>query len=478
MKPSSKAIDRALSLLTATPTVKPLLLDPSFAVQNDFINDKARFLAAQCSRRAGKTNALAIRFFKTLEKYPGSQSVYLGLTLESAMDIMWPVLEELDERYGIGCTFTPSTRTVYHPNGAKLRLYGADQKDFIKKLKGRKFPAVAIDEAQDFGAHLQKLVDDVLTPATADYEDGWIALTGTPGPVPQGYFFEITQNKRFGYSFHEWTLIQNPYMPNPAGFIAELMAKREWDETNPTLLREYRNKWVLDVNSLWIHYVVAKDDYANLPPGAWHYALGIDVGFKDADALAVIGWTDDSPDVYLIEEVVAAKQGLTELVEQVNALSTRYSFDKMIMDEGGLGKKLAEEMRRRHHIPVQPADKARKQENVEILNDALRLGRFKAKKDSRFAQDSYLVQIDWDKSTPNRIVVKKKPHSDIIDAVLYAFKESPAFTYEAPPYRPARGTKEWADLQAKEQWEAAVAHFEEQADLSRRIANGGFDEDY
>ncbi len=39
-------------------------------------------------------------------------------------------------------------------------------------------------------------------------------------------------------------------------------------------------------------------------------------------------------------------------------------------------------------------------------------------------------------------MVSKKFHSDIIDAVLYAFKESPAFTYRAPGLEPAKGTPE------------------------------------
>ncbi len=113
----------------------------------------------------------------------------------------------------------------------------------------------------------------------------------------------------------------------------------------------------------------------------------------------------------------------------------------MVIDEGGLGKKLAEEMRRQHRIPVHPADKARKQETVAFLNDALRRGLFKAKSASRFAQDSYQIQIDWDKTTPDRIVIKKNPHSDIIDAVIYGFKESPAFSFQAPKPKPKHGTK-------------------------------------
>ncbi len=475
IKPSSIAITKELNKRSSI-EAKPIELDPRFPAQNKFIEDANRFIDAQCSRRAGKTNGLAIRFFKTLEKYPRSQCIYLGLTLDSAREIMWPVLQELNEKYKLGCTFVDSRLTMTHPNGAKLKLFGADMKNFIKRLKGRKYPGVGVDEAQDFGSHLQSLIDDVLTPSIADYEDGWLALTGTPGPVPQGYFFDVTQNRRYGYSHHAWTLLDNPYMPNPAQFIEELMKKREWDAANPTLLREYRNQWVLDVEALWIRYKESLNHYDVLPEGKYTYALGIDIGFNDADALAVLAWSDTSPVTYLVEELVTPKQGLTELVEQVQAMRKKYDIAKMVIDEGGLGKKLAEEMRRRYHIPVQPADKARKQENVEFLNDALRLSRFKAKAKSRFAQDTYLVQIDWDNTTPDRIVIKKKPHSDIIDAVLYAFKESPAYAYEEPLPKAKPGTKAHADEVANAMFEAAMEHFSAEAELERRINSGGYDD--
>lgn len=475
MRVSAQALEkerirRALAAANYVPKFIPV--DPLFPKQTAFIQDQARYMDAQCSRRAGKTNGLAIRFFNTLAKYPKSQCLYLSLTQDSAKDIMLPVLKEINDKYKIGCTFVESSMTMTHPNGSKLKLMGADLKNFIKRLKGRKFPGVAIDEAQDFGSHLQALIDDVLTPSIADYSDGWLAITGTPGPVPQGYFFDVTQNRKFGYSHHEWDLTANPWMPNPQAFIEDLKIKREWDDNHPTLLREWKNKWVLDVQSLWVRYNEKVNHYDSLPklpgPNSWNYLLGIDLGFNDADALAVLAWSSASPDVYLVEEVITKKQGLTELVEQIQAINEKYKISKMIIDEGGLGKKMAEEMRRRHHIPVHPADKQRKQETVEFLNDALRLGKVKARKDSRFAQDSYLVQIDWDKSSPNKIVIKKKPHSDIIDAVLYAFKESPAYTYQAAPKAPERGTQEHNRMVEEKMFQAAKDHFEKEAENERR----------
>lgn len=402
--------------------------------------------------------------------------MYLALTQDSAREIMWPVLQELDLKYKIGCTFIESKMTVIHPNGAKLKLMGADLSGFIKRLRGRKYPGVAVDEAQDFNQHLQSLIDDVLVPSIADYPDGWIGLTGTPGPVPSGFFYDITQGNKYGYSTHRWTMCDNPYLPNAEAFIQEIKAKRQWDETNPTLRREYRNEWVLDTQSLWIRYSEKLNDYAALPSSRLQYILGIDVGFNDADALAVLGWNESSKTIYLVEEVITPKQGITELANQIQALQKKYNFDKMVMDEGGLGKKCAEELRRRYSMPIHPAEKAEKQTNVELLNDAMRLSNFKAKAESRFAKDSYMVQIDWDKSTPSRIVIKKKPHSDIIDAVLYAFKESPAYAYQEPAKEPAYGSKEWAVKQSESMFEAEMEGLQEAARQAAWARNDGYGE--
>jgi hypothetical protein len=437
---------------------EPLGLDPRFPAQNKFILDNASFIDAQCSRRAGKSSGLAIRFFNTMNKYPGATCRYLALTGDSARDIMWPVLEELDDKYKIGLKFIPSRLTVINPLGGKLRLYGADMKNFIRRLRGNKSPGTAVDEAQEFGSHLEYLVDDVLTPMMIDFPDSWLAITGTPGPIPMGYFFEITNNKKHGYSHHEWDLLQNPYLPDPQAFLNKLISDKQWDANHPTLLREWRNKWVLDLESLWIKYKDNVNHFDSLPSNIrqWNYILGVDIGYRDADAFAVLAWSEHSPSTYLIEEIVTKKQDITGLRQQIETLRKSYSFHKMVMDTGGLGKKIAEELKERYGIPLEAADKLRKQENVEILNDALRLGNFKANKDGQFAQDTYLIQVDWDKSTPDKIIIRKKPHSDIIDAVLYAFKESPAYHYKDPVVMPKVGTAEYDRLQEEQHVQAAM----------------------
>jgi hypothetical protein len=433
-----------------------------FPEQDAFVNDDSQFVAAQCTRRAGKTNALALRFHKAMQRNPGSLSRYIALTRDSAKDIMWPVLQELSETHNWKASFTESNLTMTIPNGAQLRLFGADMRNFIKRLKGAKSPAVAIDEAQDFGPHIESLIDDVLTPTILDYPGSWLAVAGTPGPIPRGTFYDIAHSGIGDFSLHKWSLFDNPYLPNAKEFVDKLRAKKQWDDRHPTLLREYYNQWILDTESLLIKYEESKNHYEQLPNptygSKWTYILGVDLGYRDADALAVLAWGQHTPDIYLVEEVLTQGQDITQLSNQIEAMIKKYDIAKIVMDEGALGKKIAEEIRRRKHVPVQPAEKQRKMENVAFLNDYLRLGKFKARKTSRFASDSYQVQIDYERTTPDRIVVKKGFHSDIIDAVLYAFKESPAFTYSEPKTKPKVGTKEWGKEQEEEMYELALEH--------------------
>ncbi len=464
-----------------------------FDKQLKFVEDHRPFKVAVCSRRAGKTIACAADLIDTAIKNEGVVCLYITLASTNARGLLWPEIVKINNTYKLGGVADLVRLTMTFPNGSYVWCSGAKDAAEIEKFRGYALKKVYIDECQSFRSHLKELIDDVLIPALMDY-DGSLCLIGTPGAVPAGYFAEVAgASKRVekentegeedenDWARYHWTFFDNPHIALKSKkthqqVLNRVLKMRGVTIEDPSIQREFFGRWVLDSESLWIKYNEKLNHFTHLPPGKkYHYLLGIDIGFKDSDALAVLAWEDNSKDIYLVEEMVNPKQDITDLVGQIKDIQSRYDITKMIMDEGGLGKKAAEEMRRRHQLPIHPADKARKQENVAFLNDALRTGRFKAKHDSRFSQDSFLVEIDWDKSRPDKLKISDKYHSDIIDAVLYAFKESPAYAYEPPPDRPRPGTKEWAEAQSKEMWEAAQEHFEAQAELERRAANGGYD---
>lgn len=454
-----------------------------FDKQLKFVLDPRPFKVAVCSRRAGKSVACAADLVDTAIKNPQTVCLYITLARTSAKRILWPELVKLNDKYKLGMTPDLIELSMTFPNGSVIYCTGAKDASEIEKFRGLALKKVYIDECQSFRAHLKELIDDVLVPALMDY-DGSLILIGTPGPVPAGFFAEVSgackrtdaqqvedtdEDVDFNWVPYHWTFFDNPHIALKSKKTHEQVLKRALkmrgvDVTDASIQREFFGKWVLDTNSLWIKYDSKLNHYDKLDKHhKWNYILGIDLGFNDADALAVIAWHDNSSEIYLVEEIVTDKQDITDLVAQIASIQRRYDISKMVIDEGGLGKKMAEEMRRRHGLPLHPADKARKQENVTFLNDALRTGRFKAKATSRFAQDSLLVEIDWDKSTPDKVKVSDKYHSDIIDAVLYAFRESPAYAYEPPPEKPKPGTKEWAEAQTNEMEEAAFEYFKNQS---------------
>lgn len=462
---------------------------PPFVLENflfnkqwRFVNDPHSFKIAVCSRRSGKTVSCAAHLIDTATKTPDITCLYITLSRNNAKKLVWRELLKINKTYKLGGQEDLTELSLTFPNGSVIYLSGAKDESAIENFRGMSFKLVYIDECQSFRPYIEELIDDILGPALMDY-DGTLCLIGTPGPVPAGYFAEVAGavqdkiHKSAQWSHHSWTFFDNPFIASKSKKTHQQMLDRELRRRgvtteDPSIQREWFGKWVLDSDSLWVRYSAARNNYDNLPPGQMTYILGIDLGFNDADALAVLGYNETSPTTYLVEEVVTRKQGLTELVGQIQKLQKKYNIVKMVIDEGGLGKKLAEEMRRRHGIPVEAADKARKQENVAFMNDALRTQRLMAKANSQFAQDSYLVEVDRAKSTPEKIKVSDKYHSDIIDAVLYAFRESPAYAYQPPDEMPKPGTKEWYKREEEEMMEADIQHSIDQHE--RQKLYGGY----
>lgn len=436
-----------------------------FPEQLAFVNDPEPFKVAMCSRRAGKTVSMAAWLIHTAISFDGVDCLYITLQRNTAKKIIWKELKKFCATYELAPHINETELTLTMKNGSTIYLSGAKDSSEIENFRGMAFKLVVVDECQSFRSHIEDMVDDVLSAALMDYA-GSLALIGTPPAIPAGYFHDIYSNPNNAFSKHAWTFFQNPHVALKSGKTHQQLLERELRRRgvasdDPSIQREYFGRCVLDSDSLLLHYTSEVNSYEFLPTNLNRYILGIDLGFNDSDALAVVGYNESSRTSWLVEEQITAKQDITALVEQVRAMTVKYQIHKMVIDAGGLGLKIAEEIRRRHAIPVVNAEKARKMENVAFLNDALRTGAFKAKADSRFAQECMLVEIDREKSTPDKIVVSKAFHSDIIDAVLYAFKLSPAYAYEAPQLKPVSGTPEWYLKEVAEMEEAALEHFTE-----------------
>jgi hypothetical protein len=400
--------------------------------QLPLVRSHAKRKVARCSRRAGKTVGEAIMLLEGAVSPPFANQGYITLSLKNAKRLIWPTLKRLNAEYNLGGVphEEGTLRFPSLPQQPNIYLGGVKDRGEIEKIRGWEGGAkrFVIDEAQSIRTSLlQEVVDDVIEPALLDY-DGELTVSGTPGPVKAGYFHDIDVGpKRGAWEHFFWTLLDNPFLEAksgkpPAQILAELRERRGWTEDHPTYVREYCGEWVNDQDALVFKYDADRNDFAALPDGRMTYVMGVDLGFEDADAIAVLGWGPHDPTVYLVEEHVERKQSVTELADRVKAMYQRYRPIRLVADFGGLGKKIAEEIRRRHSLPVEAADKQRKLEHIALLNDAMLSGRLRARATGQFAEDCTLVQWDQDARATGTLKIAEDYHSDITDAVLYAFR--------------------------------------------------------
>ncbi len=317
-------------------------------------------------------------------------------------------------------------------------------------------------------------MEDILIKRLYD-TNGRCRLIGTPGPIPAGYFYDMAHSPK--WSHHAWTLHKNPWIAKKSGMSVEQLIQQDCDMRgvtldHPSIQRESFGRWVLDKNSLLLEYSSERNDYHVLPNGSYNFILGIDLGFNDADSLSVLAWCDTSPITYLVEEIVTPNQLIESLMTQIATLFKRYAFCKVVADTGGLGKKIVESLKMRYPIPIEPADKTGKMANYALLGNALRLGNFKAKSTSRFAQDCSLLEKDRVKSTPDKTVVKG--HSDAIDSALYAFRESPAYTYTPPVAPTIVGSPEYFNEEVSRMQQATYDQVRKEQELERDPYGLGF----
>lgn len=382
---------------------------------------------------------------------PYAHQVYVTLSLKNAKRLVWPALKRLNREYNLGGKPNDSEGYMRFPDlqgEPHIFLGGMKDAEEIEKIRGIEggVKRFVIDEAQSARPSiLRELIDDVIEPSLFDY-DGELTVIGTPGPVPAGYFYDIDVGKeRDGWDHFFWSLRQNPWLAKKSGkstdvMIAELLARRKWSEEHPTFRREYLGEWVNDPDALVFKWNAQRNGIDALPDfttGGWRFVIGVDLGFSDADAIAVLGWRQHDDSVYLVAEYVRPKQGMTALMDELKKHVARWKPIKVVMDLGGLATKAVEDFRSQFQLPLHAADKNRKLDHIELLNDAMLTGRFKALRDSRMGQDSMLVQWDADKLAKGERKVARLPHSDIADAVLYAYMETRAhFEKPAPP--PAR----------------------------------------
>jgi phage terminase large subunit-like protein len=143
------------------------------AVAHD-MRETFRFLVLVWHRRGGKTVFAVIELLLAALccVRPNGRFAYIAPFLSQAKTVAWPYLRQFSSAIP-GVLVNESECSVRLPNGAVVRLFGADNPD---ALRGNYFDGVVLDEVADMRPHVWA---EIIRPALADRQ-GWACFIGTP----------------------------------------------------------------------------------------------------------------------------------------------------------------------------------------------------------------------------------------------------------------------------------------------------------
>lgn len=341
--------------------VRSLLLAMLSPVQRRFILDPHRFKLARCTRRAGKTYAIAIYMILTCLSKARTPVLYAGLTRDSAKEAVWDILIQVLEELGIGYKASLSNLQILFDNGSKITVFGCDAQNARNRLRGRKFKLVCFDETGFFAA-LDPIVYAVL-PMLADY-GGTLCLTSSPGELLQGLFYEADQGKlRDKWSRYEWTIFDNPIFQLPPLDPESKFANRAEEELDLMLVNQfagnpkhpgYRREWLglwVDDNTTLVYPCTEKNWHDLYKFPAQEHAIGVSLG-AFVNGLVVGRYSELRREFQLVETAAYDDIELDDFAHYITIALEKYKAQSVVVHLGPYSTDVTSELRRRYHLPI------------------------------------------------------------------------------------------------------------------------------
>lgn len=412
------------------------LADPSFPAQTKFIRDSSRFKAAQCTRRAAKSYGAGIGLFEAAVNNDRVSCLYLGMTVESARNIMIKdIMEPLDQKYNLKAKFYERPLVTELPNGSLIYYTGVDASEKEKKkLWGQKYKRVVLDEGGGYSINVEELINSVLRSTLIDYQ-GDLWFMGMPTNNINSYFFNVVNGKVPGWSVHKWSALENPYIKDQfQSEMDQMIAENPLVIETPWFRQMYLNEWVIDLSAIVYKFNSARNLTHAIPVDANCHVLGVDLGYEDDTSFSIVTFSEKSKELFGTKSYKKKGMDLFEVSDEIKSLQNKYKFYKIKID--GSNKQAVETMRKRLGLPyLEAADKTGKAEHIEILNSELIQGKIKLIESECQPLIKEWQELIWDEKKD-----KKTEHSacanHCADSFLYAWRETWNYLSNIPDKKP------------------------------------------
>lgn len=409
--------------------------------QRKLLGSKSRKIIVNVARQQGKSTTAAAKAVHRCVLFPKSVVLIVAPAVPQAGELRRKIDDHLRNLKMEVQVSVDNKRELEFENGSRIIIVAADE-DTVRSYTA---DMILEDEAALVADAVYEAMEPMLLTTGGQH-----ILLGTPKGKKDHHFPSIWHDVPLKGQTNEWdryevTAWQNSRIPK--GVLQALRDEKERRGKLWWFQQEYECSFVAAAQGLCYPWERVKNSSPALALDrghGWQYVLGIDYGYNDSTAFAVLGWQRDDPCVYIIESM--DKRGLTpsEAAALALAYTKKYPFARMIGDTGGLGKGYVEEARRRYKLPIQPAEKNNKRGYIEIMSGDMRMGLIKT-----FPGNNALTAewqgLPWDEERE----MPAEGHKDhISDAALYAYRETLHFLEEIRKEKPAKGTKAAFDAEA------------------------------
>jgi hypothetical protein len=425
--------------------------------QREAIRHPARKKCLRTPRQAGKTTTALIDAVDDAKHHPNCAYGYIALTRPSAEELAWMPLQAMDEQYGLGLHFQEAKLRATFANGAQILLYGADQKNWTKRLRGpSRFRRWYVDEAAFYSVDFRALIREVLDP-TLMKNNGTLWIMSTPGPICAGFFYDVSWEKDpdrliGGWENFTWSTLDNPGMREQyLSRIAELMAVDPDVENKPWFRREYLGEYVEDDRGL-VYQMATLVPAVELDKFNDRYVMAVDFGYRqDATAMAVTSYNTKSPNFRVIEAWRKQQMLVPDIAEEIRIRQAIYPGLVVIGDRDSA--QFMDELRKRFGVKIVDAEKTEKSAWIKLYNSDVAVGRVQIHEPrcaDLIQEQKALIKEELSNGQwrEHRACV-----NDACDAVLYAYKYCFHFRYKPAAEKPDPNSREAKEAALDRYWQ-------------------------
>ena len=295
-----------------------------------------------CHRRAGKSVLAVMQLIDRACRCerPNGRYAYIAPFLKQAKAIAWTYLKQYALKIP-GTVVNEGELRVTLPNGAEIRIYGADNAD---SLRGIYLDGVVLDEVSQLS---QELWDSVLRPALAD-RGGWALLMGTPAGINllSELFFKARNNEQWYsglYGCYDTQAL-------PDAEVADLKA----DMTESAFAREFLCDFNASVDNVLLSVDEVETACRRAPKeGDYGHAakiIGVDVARQGGDATVIIR----RQGLIAWEPIVMRGADAMSVADRIAYEMNEWNPDGVLIDgTGGYGAGVIDRLRQLGHRPLE-----------------------------------------------------------------------------------------------------------------------------